>query len=137
VPRRVVIDSGLCIALFDRDDRHHAAALRFTKQFRGELITSRSVVTEVMFMLSFSVEAQLDFLAWIDEGHVRLSEPKRFERTGELMKKYADRPMDFADGVLVALCEELETKHIATIDDDFTIYRYKGRGKFVNEFFAA
>lgn len=89
-----------------------------------------------MFMLGFSVAAQLDFLAWIDEGHVRLLEPKRYERTGELMKKYADLPMDLADGVLVVPCEELETKHVATIDDDFTIYRDRGRGKFVNEFFA-
>lgn len=121
--------------MFDRDDAHHQAALQFVQRFRGQLITSRAVVTEVMFMLHFSVQAQEDFLAWIDEGQVSLQEPENFRRVSELMKKYADRPMDFADGVLVALCEQLGDRHIATIDDDFSIYRYRGRGKFVNVFF--
>lgn len=52
------------------------------------------------------------------------------------MKKYADRLMDFADGILVALGKELAVKHIATIDDHCKIYRYNGRGNYVNEFFA-
>lgn len=137
MPRQVVIDSGPCIALFDRDDQHHDEALRFTQRTRGELITSRAVVTEVMFMLNFSRLAQHDFLTWIDEGHVRLAEPSTFQRIGELMTKYADLPMDFTDGVLVALCEELGMKYIATTDADFAIYRYKGRGKFINTFFSA
>ena len=58
-----------------------------------------------------------------------------FDRVIELIEKYADLPMDFTDGLLVAICERLEVKHVATVDDDFTIYRYKGRGRFVNLFF--
>ena len=135
MPRRIVIDTGPCIALFDHDDAHHEGALGFIRRFRGDLITSRTVVTEVLFMLDFSLRAQLDFLTWVDEGHVLLDEPASFERVRELMKKYADLPMDFADGVLVALCEQLGIQHVATLDSDFSIYRYKGRGKFVNVFF--
>ena len=52
------------------------------------------------------------------------------------LEKYADLPMDFTDAVVVALCERLGTNHVASVDRDFTIYRYKGRTKFVNVFFG-
>ncbi len=135
MPRQIVIDSGPCIALFDRDDAHYEAALRFARAYRGELLAPRAVVTEVMYMLDFSLRAQQDFLSWVDEGHLRLAEPDNLRRVGELMGKYADRPMDFADGVVVALCEQLGIRHIATLDADFTVYRYRGRSSFVNVFF--
>ena len=52
------------------------------------------------------------------------------------MDTYADGPMDFVDALLVAVCERLDIRTIATVDKDFTIYRFKGRGSFVNAFFA-
>jgi predicted nucleic acid-binding protein len=134
LPSQIVIDTGPCVALFDRDDAHHEDALRFARRLRGELLTSRAVVTEVMYMLSFSLRSQQDFLTWIDQGLLTLREPLGFARVSELMGKYADRPMDFADAIVVALCEELGTKQIATLDDDFSIYRNKGRGAFINVF---
>jgi len=48
-----------------------------------------------------------------------------------LMKKYHDRPMDFADAALVQLahCEGLQS--ILTVDcDDFETYRIDGRKRF-------
>jgi predicted nucleic acid-binding protein len=42
--------------------------------------------------------------------------------------------MDFADAVVVALCERLGITHVASVDRHFAIYRYKGRTKFVNVF---
>jgi predicted nucleic acid-binding protein len=52
------------------------------------------------------------------------------------MEKYGDLPMDFTDAVVVALCERLGTRHVASVDRDFAIYRYKGRAKFVNVLFG-
>ncbi len=117
--RQIVIDSGPCIALFDSSDKHHGEALSFVRSLRANLITSRSVVTEVMYMLDFSLGAQRDFLTWLGSGRVRLEEPEDYARVSDLMEKYADLPMDFADAVLVALCEQLDVKHIATLDSDF------------------
>ena len=130
--RKIVIDTGPCVALFDNSDAHHNEALKFIQSFRGEMITSRTVVTEVMFLLEFRLGAQQGFLNWLELGQVSLVEPEDYQRVSELMAKYSDLPMDFADGVLVALCEQLEIKHIATLDSDFSIYRYKGRGNFIN-----
>jgi len=52
----------------------------------------------------------------------------------ELLDKYADPPVDFTDGLLMAMCERLGVKHILTVDADFAVYRFKGHGRFVNMF---
>ncbi|HZQ86956.1 MAG TPA: hypothetical protein VFA83_19070 [Acidimicrobiales bacterium] len=46
------------------------------------------------------------------------------------MRQYADRPMDLADATLVALAEELGERMIFTLDSDFLMYGFRGRGHF-------
>jgi predicted nucleic acid-binding protein len=135
-PRRIIVDSGPLIALFDADDHYHHRALEFVRHSRARLISTMAVITEAMYVLEDSLPARKNVLAWIQNGGVMLIEPEAgdFERITQLIEKYADLPMDFADAVVVALCERLGTNHIATVDRDFTIYRYQGRSKFVNEF---
>ena len=49
----------------------------------------------------------------------------------ELVNKYSDLPMDYADASLVALAEELSTNLVFTLDrKDFGIYRIKSRRHF-------
>jgi predicted nucleic acid-binding protein len=49
-------------------------------------------------------------------------------RLKNLMKKYADHPMDFADACLVYMSEQTKDCRIVTIDRaDFTVYRRHGR----------
>jgi uncharacterized protein len=49
----------------------------------------------------------------------------------ELMRTYADRPMDFADATLVRLAERERLSTIFTIDhDDFATYRIEGGRRF-------
>ena len=64
----VIVDSGPLVALFDRDDQFHAPALDFIRAFKGELLTTVAVMTEVVHLLDFSVTAQTDFLAWVHDG---------------------------------------------------------------------
>ena len=44
-------------------------------------------------------------------------------RIGELIRKYLDRPMDFADASLVWVAEQTGVLEILTTDRDFEIYR--------------
>jgi predicted nucleic acid-binding protein len=136
-PRKIVVDSGPVIALFDADDAYHPRALEFVRQARARLISTMAVVTEAMYVLEESLPARKNLLAWLQGGGLTLIEPEAgdFERISELIEKYADLPMDFTDAVLVALCERLGINHVASVDRDFTIYRYKGRTKFINVFF--
>ena len=133
---KIVIDTGVLVALFNGNDSFHNQAINFIQKIRCPLFTNLPAITEVTYLLDFKVNAQADFLKWISEGALELIDVTKNDlvRIRELMLKYKDLPMDFTDGALVVLCEKLETKFLATIDRDFEIYRYQNRQKFSNIF---
>ncbi|MEG4347840.1 hypothetical protein QUB70_31875 [Microcoleus sp. A003_D6] len=49
--------------------------------------------------------------------------PTDFSRIGELNERYAHLPGDFADLSLIAISERLNIPAIATLDNDFDVYR--------------
>jgi predicted nucleic acid-binding protein len=69
-------------------------------------------------------------------GGISITEIMRedLQRIIELTEKYSDLPMDFADASLVALCERLKIKDIASVDRDFGIYRTQERQPLRNIF---
>ena len=88
----------------------------------GSLVTNIAVVTEVAYMLGSQAPG---FLAWVhDATHVDGGTPADLPRIREFMLKYRDSEPDFADASLIAMCERLSIRSIATIDGrDFAIYR--------------
>ena len=130
--KKILIDSGPLIALFDSSDKYHPKAIEFIKSNKLQLITTIASITETLHLLDFNRNAQIDFLEWVSRGAVEISniENSDFERLKELTEKYRDLPMDFADSCLVLLAEKLSINTIATIDRDFSIYRIKGKKKF-------
>jgi hypothetical protein len=136
MPRRVAVDSGPLVALFDRNDDDHTKAREFIRRFRGELFSNVAVVTETLYLLDFSAQAQLDFLAWATSGALSLLHlhTEDLIRATELMRQYADLPADFADVSLVVLCERLGTQEVASVDRDFSVYRLHGKKAIKNVF---
>ena len=136
MPKRIVIDSGPLIALFDKNDSYHDKAIEFVKNYKGELITNFAVVTEVTHLLDFSIIAQTNFISWIINGGLTVVDilNKDLSRILELTIKYSDLPMDFADGTLVVLCDRLKITEIASVDKDFGIYRMQNKKSFKNIF---
>ena len=136
MPKRAVIDSGPLIALFDASDKYHKSAVAFIKEYRGQLYSTTAVITEVMYLLGFSVKAQVNFLQWVADGAIDLIEVEISDlyRIIEMTKKYSDLPMDFADGSLVAVCEKLKIKNVITLDSDFYVYRTKNKSDLKNLF---
>ncbi|MDF1615093.1 type II toxin-antitoxin system VapC family toxin [Desulfurivibrio dismutans] len=130
--KKILIDSGPLIALFDSSDKYHQDAVDFLKNNKLPLITTLASITETLHLLDFNRDAQIDFIEWVNRGAVEVHniENEDFKRLKELTAKYRDLPMDFADSCLVFLAEKLSINTIATIDRDFTIYRIKGRRKF-------
>jgi len=130
--KKILIDSGPLIALFDRTDKYHLASVEFIKNNESELITTIASITETLHLLDFSRDAQIDFLSWVSAGALRIEQitPDDFARIKELTTKYSDLPMDFADACLVFLGEKLNINSIATVDRDFDIYRLKGTKTF-------
>jgi uncharacterized protein len=123
--KQTLIDTGPCIALFDRDDRFHVEIVSFMKSFSGRLITSWAVVTETLHMLDFDYRVQTDFLRWIDRDALEIAGPLRedLDRITELTEEYQDRPIDFADATLIAIAERKQLNSVISLDSDFHIYR--------------
>jgi uncharacterized protein len=130
--KKILVDSGPLIALFDSSDRHHQKSVEFVKSNKFILVTTIASITETLHLLNFNRNAQLDFIEWIKRGGVEICniEHSDFARIKELTEKYRDLPMDFADSCLVLLAEKLEISSIATIDRDFSVYRINGKKRF-------
>lgn len=123
--RSTLIDAGPLIALFDRDDHFHDAIKEFLRSYKGYLLTTWPVITEVLHMLDFNVNAQINFLKWIESGALEIKSinPEDISRIIDLSEQYSDIPMDFADASLIIISETQNIKGIISIDSDFHIYR--------------
>ena len=132
----ILIDAGPLIALFDKDDNYHEKVINFLKGKKYKYITTNAVITEVTYMLNFSIEAQILFFEWIMKEGVLLQEIQQNDiaRIVELTKKYRDRPMDYADATLVVAAEKTGIKKIISIDSDFDIYRLPKKVRIENIF---
>jgi hypothetical protein len=88
-------------------------------------------VTEAMYLLGFSVDAQCALLEMIERGMLQILslEVEDFPGIRKLMRQYADLPMDFADATLVQVAKRHGIEQIFTLDRrDFSVYRLR-RGK--------
>jgi len=123
--QNTLIDAGPIIALFNKNDKYYKKITEFLKRYRGKLISTWPVITEVSHLLGFSVQAQIDFLTWVHLGGivVKTIEKEDIGRIIDLAEKYSDVPMDLADASLVVLAEKFNIKEIITIDSDYYIYR--------------
>jgi predicted nucleic acid-binding protein len=130
----ILVDAGPLIALFNRVDKHHKRVLRCLETGQFRLLSTVAVITEVSHMLSFSLEAQIAFFQWVLDKGVLLHpiETGDLPRVIALTRKYADRPMDFADATLVITAEQTGIRHIISIDADFDIYRLPGKERIQN-----
>ena len=119
-----LVDTGPLVALFVRNDPDHARVSAWLREFRGKLLTTWPVLTEVCHFLS--PEVALRFLRWVEGGGARLIELPADELAEVIrsMEKYLDRPMDLADASLVWLAGRSGVRDILTVDaGDFATFR--------------
>ena len=94
-------------------------------------------MTEVCHILlkRQGVAAQLSFMQMYQLGAFEVFELQERHKTRivELMRQYADLPMDLADASLVLLAESLGNGRILSTDQrDFHTYRWKNTQPFQN-----
>lgn len=128
----ILIDAGPLVAILHRDDRDHARCVDTLKGFREPVLTTWMPITEAMYLLSFSRDAQDALLQMIERGalHVLALGSEDLASIRGLMRKYADQPMDFADASLVRIAQRENIHRIFTLDQhDFNTYRLaRGQG---------
>jgi predicted nucleic acid-binding protein len=127
---RALADTGALLAYLDRTDSWHRRCRDAFGQLRLPLSTSSAVLTDLFHLLGDNPrEVEL---AWgfIRSGAVTVLpiSDRDLPDLEMLMRKYRDRPMDFADATLVHLAQRESLSTVFTIDhDDFETYRIGGR----------
>jgi len=128
----ILIDAGPLIALVDAGDQHHAKCVAALKAIREPLGTVWPPLVEAMYLLSDQPAAQAAIWEMLERGAVLLLplDASDVPRIRELMRKYANRPMDLADAALLRVAERENLRKIFTIDRrDFSVYRLHNRSR--------
>lgn len=126
-----MLDTGVLVAIYARDDPRHEAATRWLAGFRGALHTVEPVLSEAAYFLPARLRAALAEL--VERRVLRVHHPDlgAYARIAALLRKYADLDPDWADVSLVWLAESTGITRIATVDiADFSVYRIHGRKRF-------
>ncbi len=129
----VLVDAGPLIAILNRRDRHHRTCVEVLQELRQPLLSTWMPVTEAMYLLDFSIAAQGALLEMIERGALQILELMREDVAAmhQLMRKYRDQPMDFADASLVQVADRLGLAEIFTLDRrDFGVYRLRKNRAF-------
>jgi uncharacterized protein len=124
-----LVDTGPLVAAFRRpEDRDPFTpwAAKLVRSLPYPLFTCDAVLAEAAHFL----RSPARLIEAINRGLLvsRFDTQTAAPRLAELIRKYADRPMDFADACLVYLSEQTRECRVVTIDRaDFTAYRRHGR----------
>ena len=128
-----LVDTGFLLALLDDEDVWHQLCARTYRTTRFPLLTSEAVLTELFHLIGnhprdFASAWRLVLSGALVLGPITVSD---LPALNDLMSRYHDRPMDFADATLVHLAQRESLSTILTIDhDDFETYRIGGRKRF-------
>lgn len=133
---RILLDTGVIVALFNGKDKHHEKSVAFIKTNRHPLMTTVANVTEAMYLYKSSVTTQANVLKWLPLAKVQLADltVDDMGTIADLLMQYNNVPMDFADGCLLHLANRWGIDKIATIDNDFYVYRIGGKYPFRHVF---
>lgn len=129
----LLLDTGALVALLDSGEKRHTDCVAAFSAWHAGVVTTEAVITEAAYLLTSSgLDGALVLQFCLRGGAtVKPWTSPRAERVTELMRKYRDVPMDYADATLVALAEELNTANVFTLDHrGFRNYRWRGRRAF-------
>ena len=124
-----LLDTGPLVAAFRRpadNDPFTPWAARLLRSLPYPVFTCDAVLAEAAHFL----RSPAKLIEAINRGLLvsRFDTQTAAPRLAELVEKYADCPMDFADACLVCMSEQTKDCKIVTIDRaDFSVYRRHGR----------
>jgi hypothetical protein len=124
----ILVDTGPLVALFDPRDGDHERCVGLLKGVDEGLVTTLPVLTEAFHLLGPESAGAQRLMDFVGEGGLTiwfLDDPG-LVRAFELMRRYENVPMDFADATLVAAAEAITAQRVFTLDRrDFEVYRVR------------
>ncbi|HZD54047.1 MAG TPA: PIN domain-containing protein [Woeseiaceae bacterium] len=124
-----LIDTGPLVALLAGDDAQHRWAVETSKESPATVLTCDAVISEALFLLKRGGHRTEDLFALVEAGFLRseFDFHAEYRHVRDLMRRYQDRPMAFADACLVRMAELRPEASIWTMDSDFRLYRKNRR----------
>jgi uncharacterized protein len=126
-------DTGALLAYLDRKDRWHRPCREAFAALPLPLVTSEAVLTELFHLVGDNPRDIHAAWGFARSGAITVAAVSDADlpELDTLMRRYRDRPMDFADATLVHIAGREALSTIFTIDhDDFETYRIAGRKRF-------
>lgn len=115
-----LVDSGMLLALANKKDANHDAAVKTLSLLHEALIVPASVLTEAAYVVGrvLGVEAEAALVTSIARGEMRLEgiTPEDCLRAADLLQKYRDARIGFVDASVVAVGERLGVRRLLTTD---------------------
>lgn len=114
----ITLDTSVLIALLDRKEAHHEHAKAALLADDGPYLVPTGILAEVCYFIEQRLgQHTLDLFLEDLQEHRYLPEPieSDFARIRELVKRYADMPLGFADACVIA-CAERNGKNVLTLD---------------------
>ncbi len=126
----VILDTSAVLASIDRRERHHQQVVEVMRS-EPLLIVPVAILAEVTFMIEQRLgQVQMaGFLSSLVNGEVSLYwEPGDLDRILELVDRYQDMSIGFADAAVIACAERhggkvltLDRKHFGVVEREGTI----------------
>lgn len=125
---KAILDTGPWVGLIDRSESMHESCVQWFKDYTGKLYSTEAVLTEVLYLLNFSVKAQTAAIDFVLKSVIELipASEESLKKARILIMKYSNLPMDYADATIVCLAIDTGIQNVITFDKkDFSIYRIK------------
>jgi predicted nucleic acid-binding protein len=124
----LVLDTGPILALLDAADPDHERCVELVERLAEDLIVPSPVLVEVDYwtIKLLGYEAWEIFVADLAGGAYRLEalELDDLRRAAELERTYANLDLGLVDASVLAICERLDERKVATLDRrDFSVVR--------------
>ena len=124
----LILDTGPILALLDAGDPDHDRCVSMIEVNGGDLVVPAAVLVEVDYWVLklLGHEAWRVFVDDVVAGAYRLEtlEPEDLARAEELERAYPKLDLGLVDASVIALCERLGERKVATLDRrDFSVVR--------------
>jgi predicted nucleic acid-binding protein len=126
--RRAILDTGPLVAWLCPRDQYHQWALRAFKEVSPGSLVCEAVLAEACHLVANEGIPRAKVIQFARQLRLQpISLCAHLEAIELMLERYADAPMDFADGCVIRLAELNVELSVCTVDSQFRFFRKNAR----------
>lgn len=120
-----IVDAGPIVALLSPSERQNVWAAEQAQSAPPVVLTCDAAISEACFLLKRDGQEAERVFDLIEAGFLRsdFDLHAEYRAVRDLMRRYREMPMSFADACLVRMAEIHSDSVVWTLDRDFHVYR--------------